>query len=210
MLCAFFLSIPIRPILIIISIFVAETITMLQIMKKLFIFLLLLTAIPMMAQNTTEYEVKLKNKMHMNVQVCTDGIFRVRFSPRDKYAENLMLRYNVQKKDWQRVDCNTTDKGGVMTITTGLYSLTIDKKDGSISVADKSGKKIVDRVNYLKGTDPLLASLGKDINVKFADRKKYYDAFDAYFRDGNAEEMTELIAGYVNERLDEYLEILTE
>lgn len=125
----------------------------------------------MMAQNTTEYEVKLKNKMHMNVQVCTDGIFRVRFSPRDKYAENLMLRYNVQKKDWQRVDCNTTDKGGVMTITTGLYSLTIDKKDGSISVADKSGKKIVDRVNYLKGTDPLLASLGKDINVKFADMK---------------------------------------
>ena len=48
------------------------------------------------------------------------------------------------------------------------------------------------------------------INVKFADRKKYYDAFDAYFRDGNAEEMTELIAGYVNERLDEYLEILAE
>ena len=48
------------------------------------------------------------------------------------------------------------------------------------------------------------------INVKFADRKKYYDAFDAYFRDGNAEEMNELIAGYVNQRLDEYLEILTE
>lgn len=48
------------------------------------------------------------------------------------------------------------------------------------------------------------------INVKFADRKKYYDAFDAYYRDGNAEAMTDLIAGYVNDRLDEYLEILTE
>ena len=48
------------------------------------------------------------------------------------------------------------------------------------------------------------------INVKFADRKKYYDAFDAYYRDGSAEKMTELIAGYVNERLDEYLEILAE
>lgn len=48
------------------------------------------------------------------------------------------------------------------------------------------------------------------INVKFADRKKYYDAFDTYYRDGSAEEMTELIARYVNERLDEYLEILTE
>lgn len=48
------------------------------------------------------------------------------------------------------------------------------------------------------------------INVKFSDRKKYYDAFDAYYRDGSADAMIELIAGYVNERLDEYLEILAE
>ena len=46
------------------------------------------------------------------------------------------------------------------------------------------------------------------INVKFADRKKYYDAFDAYYRNGRAEFMIDLIAGYVNERLNEYLEIL--
>ena len=48
------------------------------------------------------------------------------------------------------------------------------------------------------------------INIKFADRKKYYDAFDAYYRDGNADVMVNLIAGYVNERLDEYLEILSK
>ncbi len=46
------------------------------------------------------------------------------------------------------------------------------------------------------------------INVKFTDRKKYYDAFDAYFRDGDAGAMTDLVAGYVNERLDAYLETL--
>ena len=46
------------------------------------------------------------------------------------------------------------------------------------------------------------------INVKFADRKRYYDAFDAYYRDNNASKMTALIAEYVNERLDEYLMIL--
>ena len=48
------------------------------------------------------------------------------------------------------------------------------------------------------------------INIKFADRKKYYDAFDAYYRDGNADVMVNLIAGYVNERLDEYLEIIMQ
>lgn len=48
------------------------------------------------------------------------------------------------------------------------------------------------------------------INVKFTDRRKYYDAFDAYYRDGSADAMTDLIAGYVNDRLDEYLEILSD
>ncbi len=46
------------------------------------------------------------------------------------------------------------------------------------------------------------------INVKFADRKKYYDAFDEYYKNGKASKMIELIAGYVNERLDDYLRVL--
>ena len=46
------------------------------------------------------------------------------------------------------------------------------------------------------------------INVKFTDRKRYYDAFDAFYRDGDADKMTELIAEYVDERLEQYLEVL--
>ncbi len=46
------------------------------------------------------------------------------------------------------------------------------------------------------------------INVKFTDRKRYYDAFDAYYRDGDAGKMMDLIAEYVDKRLDEYLAIL--
>ena len=45
------------------------------------------------------------------------------------------------------------------------------------------------------------------INIKFSDRKKYYETFDAYFRNNNADKMIELIAEYVNERLDTYIEI---
>lgn len=47
------------------------------------------------------------------------------------------------------------------------------------------------------------------INVKFADRKRYYDAFDAYYRDGNADAMILLIGGYVGARLEEHLGILS-
>lgn len=46
------------------------------------------------------------------------------------------------------------------------------------------------------------------INVKFSDRKKYYQAFDEYYRNQNALPMKEIIAGYVNERLEKYLKLL--
>lgn len=48
------------------------------------------------------------------------------------------------------------------------------------------------------------------IDVKFADRRQYYDAFDAYYRDGSADAMVLLIGHYVAERLKEYLRILVE
>ena len=47
------------------------------------------------------------------------------------------------------------------------------------------------------------------INIKFTDRKKYYDAFDAYYRDNDVNKMINLIATYVNERMEEYLRILS-
>ena len=46
------------------------------------------------------------------------------------------------------------------------------------------------------------------INVKFADRKRYYDAFDAYYLEESPKKMVNLIAEYVNERLDDYLKVL--
>ncbi|MGL4949823.1 MAG: Fic family protein [Anaeroplasmataceae bacterium] len=46
------------------------------------------------------------------------------------------------------------------------------------------------------------------INIKFTDRKKYYNTFDAFFKDNDPKPIIELIAGYVMERLDEYLIIL--
>ena len=46
------------------------------------------------------------------------------------------------------------------------------------------------------------------IDVKFSDRRKYYAAFDEYYRNHNELYMMEMIAEYVNKRLDKYLLIL--
>jgi len=46
------------------------------------------------------------------------------------------------------------------------------------------------------------------VNVKFTDRKRYYEAFDSYYRDGSTYEMTEMIASYLGEQLKNILSYL--
>ena len=43
------------------------------------------------------------------------------------------------------------------------------------------------------------------IDVRFSDRRRYYDAFDAYYRSGSAEPMTLMVAEYVNARMGQNL-----
>lgn len=47
------------------------------------------------------------------------------------------------------------------------------------------------------------------INVKFADRRRYYEAFDSYARTSSPEAMQTLIAEYLEQRLQAMLEILS-
>lgn len=48
------------------------------------------------------------------------------------------------------------------------------------------------------------------INIKFTDRMAYYNAFDAYYAKNDPSAMEKLFAGYVNERLEQYLRMLEE
>lgn len=46
------------------------------------------------------------------------------------------------------------------------------------------------------------------IDVKFTDRRRYYDCFDSYYRDGESSPMVMMVAEYVEQRLVQYQEIL--
>lgn len=48
------------------------------------------------------------------------------------------------------------------------------------------------------------------IDIKFTDRVAYYNAFDEYHVKGKLNAMEKLFAGYLNERLDQYLAILQD
>ena len=46
------------------------------------------------------------------------------------------------------------------------------------------------------------------VNVKFTDRRRYYDCFDCYYRDNTGVPMVTMIAEYLEERLRQLLAIL--
>ena len=46
------------------------------------------------------------------------------------------------------------------------------------------------------------------INVKFADRRNYYEGFETYHKNGDSEPMVKMIARYIEEQLNLYLRIL--
>ena len=46
------------------------------------------------------------------------------------------------------------------------------------------------------------------INVKFADRKRYYACFDSHFRENDSAPMVNMVTEYLKERLEQYLNLL--
>ncbi len=46
------------------------------------------------------------------------------------------------------------------------------------------------------------------INVKFTDRKRYYEAFDSYYRDNDAGAMVQMVAEYVENTLNKNMSLL--
>ena len=60
-----------------------------------------------------------------------------------------------------------------------------------------------------RGSEVQLCNIGASIvGVKFADRKRYYSAFDSFYHDNDPEPMINLVAEYVSERYDDYFRVL--
>ena len=101
-----------------------------------------------------------------------------------------------------------------------MYELLQDYKQDERSIAEKLAEfhiRFEGIHPFIDGngrTDRLLINLElmkagyPPIDIKFTDRKRYYNAFDAYYVKKDLSAMTKLFAEYLNARLTEYLKIL--
>ena len=116
-----------------------------------------------------------------------------------------MKIYNVKIKTMDS-DRRVIENGWV-EITDGIISAVESGSPEAVTTEDIDGNG---RTGRLILNLDLIRNGYPPINIKLADRKRYYDAFDEYYKNGGAAAMTDLVAGYVNERLDDYLRVLED
>ena len=127
-------------------------------MKKILITMVAI-AISTIAFAGQDRQVKTDAGTRISVQACDNGIFRIKVSPRKDFGESLMERYGCIKTDWPEVNATESTKGSEWTLTSGDYSLTVNKKTGAISVRDSKGRALVRDIRFLSDKDKLTANL---------------------------------------------------
>ncbi len=83
-----------------------------------------------------------------------------------------------------------------------LFHLNLEGIHPFIDGNGRTGRLILNLMLMQAGYPP--------IDVKFADRRKYYACFDSYYRDNDASPMVNMVGEYVKERLSQYLNLLQD
>lgn len=116
------------------------------------------------------------------------------------YTE-LVQPYLIETKITELLKANGARKDTMTVIErVALFHLEFEGIHPFIDGNGRTGRLIINLDLIHNGYPP--------INVKFSDRKRYYDAFDAFYRNNNSKPMINIIAEYVDKRLDEYFEVL--
>jgi len=125
--------------------------------------LLILFASQIMAQQNA-IVVQLDKSTYVKIEPCTPQVFRIRVSVDGNFNQSLIERYEIIKKDWPVFDYKKEDNNNRLSINTGEAVLILDKKNKTIAITDKSGKAIVEKIDFSLNktnaqTDAFLQSL---------------------------------------------------
>lgn len=117
------------------------------------------------------FDLRLQNGLRMDIEVCTSDIFRIRVTPHSAFSESLMERYGIIKTDWEPVAASQSEDNRFYEISTDACRLRVDKKTGAMTVSDRKGKVLIEKVVFGTSADPVCSGLGKIINEKYQNLK---------------------------------------
>ncbi len=117
--------------------------------------------------NAADYSFNTPQGHVINVECCTEDIFRINITPGQSAPESLMERYGLIRKDWKENDTECTETAELAVIRNGRFILTVDKAEAAISVRDTAGNTVVKSVCYLPSEAGLVKEMGDSLDRRY-------------------------------------------
>ncbi len=150
-------------------------------------------------EELTEYIIKQIHSLVLADKPMDKGIYR-RIPVRILGAYHEPAQpYLIEAKMKELLTKYNNDTGNIIK-KLALFHILFEGIHPFIDGNGRTGRLLVNLELMKQGYPP--------IDIKFTDRKRYYDAFDDYHIKKDLSSMTKLFAEYLNKRLDEYLRIL--
>lgn len=152
--------------------------------------------------NLTEDTIKQLHSLVLADKPEDRGIYR-RVAVRIMGAKHATANpLSIQTKIKELIDEFNADKETNIIRKLALFHIKFEAIHPFIDGNGRTGRLLVNFELMKNGYPP--------IDIKYSDRKAYYDAFDAYHENHDLSAMENLFAEYVLERIEKYLKILNE
>ncbi len=113
----------------------------------------------------------------LKLQVCTDKIIRVIYTPKDELPQKMDSHALVKVK-WCKVDYSVSDKKDEVIVTTDKVQAVVDKASGAVSFYDKSGKPLLQEVS---GGGKIFVPKRMKLNILYNFTQKFLSPSDENF-----------------------------
>lgn len=135
------------------------------------LFGIILSTICQAQESKNSFVIALENSKYLNVQVCTDQIFRVRVTSKPEFPETLMERYGILKDNWTTIAVQSKTEKGNQIIQSPSYQLTVNKSNGELTIKDSKGQPVISKIECCKNDNAMTVKLGTSLNKYFGRSK---------------------------------------
>lgn len=114
----------------------------------------------------------LANGKKIKVDLYAGGIFRIQLNRDGIFDQSLMERYEIINRQLEADQSEKSKNDASYILETPIYKLSVNAKDGSISLFQKNGNKLLKRIQFNSLSAHQLQQFNATIKAEFGDLEK--------------------------------------
>lgn len=137
-------------------------------MKKLLTTLLLLSMAGQYSRAGNDVISHKVNGLLYKVEAYSDNIFRVRISDNENLQESLMDRYGLLASYCDTTATDISETAETIILSSGKYSMIIDKIKGCISLKNRTGSEIIGKITFKQAGSDECRHMAEIVNARYS------------------------------------------